>query len=239
MIVGILLAALLGTTLAPMAHAEPSRAGNQLSARTQLRYQDVLTTRSGSRWRGRIIERGEVFRIRLDDNSEVAVEKAEVASVTRELHPGYPHNGQWSARVGAGAEIAFITATTNAGLTTGPYLEVALARNFGGGFEPEIVVALTPIGPADGAFTPEIGLGARYYLQPNKRAKPFTHTQIILYGLAGDLGLRTGPGFLLDLSPNFSLGAAQGVTLMTQVNDEGAVGAAIGYHFTVQAQGRF
>ena len=239
MFVPLLLATLLASPLVTSAHAEAPKRGNQLSKRTQLRYQDVLTTRSGSRWRGKIIERGDVFVIRLDDNSEVAVEKAEVASVTRELHPGYPHTGQWIGRVAVGAEVAFITATTNAGLQTGPYLEVALGRNFGGGLEPEIVFVLTPIGPEEGVYTPEIGVGARYYLQPQKRAKPFTETQIIFYGAQGDLGLRTGPGFLLDLSPNFSLGASQGVTLMTQVNDEGDVGAGVGYHFTFQAQGRF
>jgi hypothetical protein len=235
MILGILLA----TLLTPPAHAAPSRAGNQLSSRTQLRYQDVLTTHSGSKWRGKIVERGDVFRIRLDDNSEVVVEKAQVASVTRELHPGYPHTGQWTSRVAIGAEIAFITATRNAGLTTGPYLEVALGRNFGGSFEPEVVFALTPIGPEEGGYTPEIGVGARYYMQAYKRAKPFTETVIILYGAQGDLGLRTGPGFLLDVSPNFSIGASQGVTLMTQENAEGEVGAGVGYHFTVQGQGRF
>lgn len=234
----MIVALLLATLLATPARAEPPR-GNQLSARTQLRYQDVLTTRAGSKWRGKILERGEVFRIRLDDNSEVVVEKADVASVTRELHPGYPHTGQWTARLAVGAEVAFITATQNAGLQTGPYLEVALGRNFGGGLEPEIVFALTPIGPTEGVYTPEIGVGARYYLQPYKRAKPFTETQIIVYGGEGDLGLRTGPGFLLDVTPNFSLGASQGVTLMTQENAEGEVGAGIGYHVKFHTQGRF
>lgn len=235
MIVGILLA----TLLTPSAYAAPSGAGNQLSARTQLRYQDVLTTHSGTKWRGKLIERGDVFRIRLDDNSEVVVEKAQVASVTRELHPGYPHTGQWTSRVAVGAEIAFITATQNAGLTTGPYLEVALGRNFGGSLELEAVFALTPISPQEGAYTPEVGVGARYYMQAYKRAKPFTETVVIVYGEEGDLGLRTGPGFLLDVSPNFSIGASQGVTLMTQENEAGEVGAGVGYHFTVQGQGRF
>lgn len=229
---------LLLPLLIPVANAAPSGAGNRLSKRTQLRYQDVLTTHSGSKWRGKIVERGEVFRIRLDDNSEVVVEKAQVASVTRELHPGYPHTGQWTARVAAGAEVAFITATTNAGLTTGPYFEVALGRNFGGSLEPEIVFAITPIGPEEGGYTPQIGVGARYYMQAYKRAKPFTETVIIVYGGQGDLGLRTGPGFLLDVSPHLSIGASQGVTLMTQENAEGEVGAGVGYHFTLQAQGR-
>jgi hypothetical protein len=240
MVSSLLLAPLLATLLTPSAAAAPQqRVGNQLSARAQLRYQDVLTTRSGSRWRGKIVERGEMFVIRLDDNSEVSVEKAEVASVTRELHPGYPHTGQWTSRIAVGAEVAFITATTNAGLQTGPYLEVALGRNFGSALEPEIVFALTPISPVEGAYTAQIGVGVRYYLQPLKKAKPFTETQLIVYGAQGDLGLRTGPGFLLDLTPNFSVGVSQGVTLMTQVNAEGDVGAGVGYHFTGQAQGRF
>lgn len=234
MIVALLLAAL---TTQP-AHAAP-QAGNQLSKRTQLRYQDVLTTRSGSRWYGKIIERGEVYRIKLEDNSEVAVPKEEVASLTRELHPGYPHKGQWVARLSPGAEVAFATGSTNAGLTTGPYVEMSFGRNFGGGFEPEIVIVASPIAPEQGSITPEIGIGARYYLQPYKRAKPFTSTQVILYGQHGDLGLRTGPGFLLDISPGFGLGISQGVTLMTQVGEDDEVRAAIGYHFTIQGQGRF
>lgn len=235
----MLAALLLTAALSPAIAQDTAPRGNQLSARTQLRYQDVLTTRSGSRWRGKLVARGDVFRIRLDDNSEVAVPKEEVASVTREPHPGYPHKGQWTARAAAGAEIAFITATTNAGLQTGPYLEVGLGRNFGGGFEPEIVLVVTPIGPEDGALVPEIGVGARYYLQPYKRVKPFTNTQIVVYGAEGDLGLRTGPGFLLDVSPNIGIGASQGVTLMTQVGEEGGVAAGVGYHFALQAQGRF
>lgn len=232
--------ALLLSSLQPAFAADDAapRSGNQLSARVQLRYTDVLTTRSGSRWRGKIIERGEVYRIRLEDNSEVAVPKTDVVSVTRELHPGYPHRGQWTARAGIGAEVAFVTATRNAGLATGPYVELALSRNFGGGFEPEIVIALTPIGPEEGNLVPEIGIGATYYLQPFKRAKPFTSTQIILWGLEGDLGLRTGPGFMLDVSPNFGVAVSQGVTLMTQEKGDD-VGAGIGYHVTLQGQGRF
>ena len=232
---------LLGTLSAAPALAAPAppRAGNQLSSRVQLRYQDVLTTRSGSCWRGKIVERGDTFRIRLEDNSEVAVPKAEVVSVTRELHPGFPHKGQWSARVAVGAELAFISATQNAGIQSGPYAEVALARNFGGSLEPEIVLALAPLGPTEGALTPEIGVGFRYYLQPYKRAKPFTDTQIIFFGGQQDLGLRTGPGFILDLTPNIGIGISQGVTLMTQATADGDFAAGVGYHFTAQAQGRF
>jgi hypothetical protein len=237
MLVALLSASLL---LSPARAADDApRAGNQLSKRTQLRYTDVLTTKSGSRWRGKLIERGDVFRIRLDDNSEVAVPKEEVASITRELHPGYPHKGQWDLRAAAGAELAFITSTSNAGLTVGPYIELGFGRNFGAGFEPELVVCLTPIGPEDGQYEVEIGAAARYYLQPYKRLKPFTNTLIVFYGTEGDLGLRTGPGFLLDVSPNIGIGASQGVTLMTQKGDDGEVGAGVGYHFTFQAQGRF
>ncbi len=233
-------ALLLVSLLVSPAHAtdEAPRGGNQLSKRTQLRYQDVLTTRSGSKWRGKLVERGDTYRIRLDDNSEVALPKEEVVSVTREPHPGYPHKGQWDVRAAVGAEVAFMTATTNAGIQAGPYVEVGLGRNFGGGFEPEIVVALTPIGPEDGRLVPEVGVAFRYFLQPYKRVKPYTNTQIIFYGTEGDLGLRTGPGFLLDVSPNIGLGASQGVTLMTQL-DGGEQAAGVGYHFTVQAQGRF
>jgi hypothetical protein len=235
MFLGLLFASLL----APSAHAAPARSGNQLSKRTQLRYQDVLTTRSGTRWRGKIIERGEVFRIRLDDNSEVAVPKAEVQSVTRELHPGYPHTGQWDARLAGGVEAALVSGTENAGVQAGPYMELGLGHNFGGSFEPELLVVMAPLGPESGSITPELGVCLRYYLAPYKRAKPFTSTQVIFYGSQGDLGLRTGPGFMFDLSPNIALGVSQGVTLMTQSTSEGGNAAGVGYHLAFEAQGRF
>lgn len=233
-------ALLLALLAAAPAHAngDPPR-GNQLSKRTQLRYQDVLTTRSGSKWRGKLVERGDTFRIRLDDNSEVALPKEEIVSVTREPHPGYPHMGQWEARISPGAEVAFMTATTNAGLQAGGYLEIGFGRNFGGGFEPELVLIASPIGPTDGAYVAQVAIAARYYLQPYKRVKPFTNTQIVLWGTEGDLGLRTGPGFILDVSPNFGIGMSQGVTLMSQVSPDGEQAAGVGYHFTAQAQGRF
>jgi hypothetical protein len=237
-----MLTALLAATLtSPVALAESDsapRGGNRLSKRAQLRYQDVLTTRSGSRWRGKLIERGDTFRIRLEDNSEVAVPKAEVVSVTRELHPGFLHKGQWITRASVGAEIAFATGESNAGIQSGPYVELAFGHNFGGAFEPEINVVLAPIGPDDASMVPEIGVSARYYLRPREKAKPFTATQIIFYGSQGDLGLRTGPGFVLDVSPNFGLGVSQGVTLMTQSVD-GEASVAIGYHVSLEAQARF
>lgn len=210
--------------------------GNQLSKRTQLRYQDVLVTKDGSRWRGKLVERGDVYRIRLDDNSEVAVPKEQVASITRELHPGYPHTGQWQARAGLGFEIAFAASGENAGTQYGPLVEVGFGRNFGGPFEPEVVIALAPLGPEDGSVTPEIAVGARYYLQPLRRAKPYTSTQIVVAGARGDLGLRTGPGIVFDLTPNVGLGVSQGVTLMSQTDPEAA---AVGYHGCMQVQGRF
>jgi hypothetical protein len=230
------LGALALLVLAISAPAEAAPRGNQLSERAQKRYQDVLTTRDGSRWRGKLVEKGEVFRIRLDDNSEVAVPKHEVVSVTRELHPGYPHKSQWEARVGTGFEVAFAIADENGGTQYGPLLEVGLGHNFGGAFEPEIIVAVTPIGPAEGEYTAQIAVGTRYYLQPLRKAKPFSTTHLVLWGDHADLGLRTGGGFLLDLTPNVGLGVSQGVTLLTQT-DPDLIG--LGYHALVQAQGRF
>lgn len=209
--------------------------GNQLSKRTQLRYQDVVTTRDGSRWRGKVIERGDVFRIRLEDNSEVAVPKAEVVSVTRELHPGYPHKGQWQTRGNLGFEVAFQTGD-NAGVQYGPTVEVGLGRNWGGSFEPEITLTLSPMGPESGAYTAQVGVGTRYYLQPFNRAKPFAATQVVVAGTHGDLGLRTGGGVLLDFTPNLGVGLDQGITLMTQGSPP-AVG--VGYHVGLLAQARF
>lgn len=227
-----LLVAALGLLIAGGAAAAE---GNRLSKRAQLRYEDVLTTRDGSRWRGRLVERGEVYRIQLADKSEVAVPQAEVASVTRELRPSFPHQGQWGARAALGGEAAISTGE-NAGIQYGGLAEVALTRNFGGSFEPEVVIVLSPLGPDDGVYGWQIALGARYYLSTNARAKPFTNTQLVFYGDHADLGLRTGPGILFDVSPNIGLGVSQGVTLMTQA-EPAATG--VGYHVLLTGQGRF
>lgn len=229
------LLALLAAALPEPAHAAPPR-GNVLSKRTQLRYQDVLTTRGGTRWRGKIVERGDVFRIKLEDNSEVAVPKEEVASITRELHPGLPHKGQWDARGAVGFEVAFATGE-RAGVQYGPMVELGLGRNLGGPFEPEAVLILSPIGPTEGSYTPQAGLGFRYYLQAFDRAKPYAATQLVLWGTQADLGLRSGGGVQLDLTPNVGIGVSQGVTLMTQARP--STSAAVGYHVAFQAQGRF
>jgi hypothetical protein len=218
----------------PAAEAAPR--GNQLSKRAQLRYQDVLTTRDGSRWRGKLVEKGDVYRIRLDDDSEVAVPKAEVASITRELDPSHPHTGQWEARAAAGFEAAVAIGEGNGGFRIGPFTEVAMGLNVGGALEPEVVLGLSPISPVTGGYTPQLALGARYYGNTARKAKPFSTTQLVVYGAHADLGLRIGGGVQLDLSPNIGLGISQGVTLMTQTDPNLT---ALGYHALLQAQGRF
>ncbi|MFZ5476024.1 MAG: hypothetical protein ACOZNI_04555 [Myxococcota bacterium] len=228
-------ALLLAVALAaPPAQAAPR--GNQLSKRAQLRYQDVLTTRDGSRWRGKLVEKGDVYRIRLADQSEVAVPKAEVASVTRELDPAHPHRGQWVTRASAGFEAAVAIGEGDGGFRIGPYTEVALGLNVGGALEPEVIVAVSPIGPAAGSYTPQLAVGARYYGNTSRPTKPFSTTQLVVFGSHADLGLRIGGGALLDVSPNFGLGVSQGVTLLTQTDPDTT---ALGYHAQVQAQGRF
>ncbi len=212
-------------------------AGNRLSKRTQLRYQDVVVTRDGSKWRGKLLEKGDVIRIRLEDQSEVAIPRDQVATISRELHPGLIHTGQWGIRVSPGLELAFASAERDAGVQYGFYMELAASHNFGGALEPELLLVISPIGPQnDGSVTAEAGIGVRYYLQPTRRAKPFTSTQVIYYGTRGDLGLRTGPGFLWDITENVGLGVNQGVTILTQDNPEAV---AIGYHAAFTAQGRF
>jgi hypothetical protein len=218
----------------PVAHAAPR--GGQLSRRAQLRYQDVLTTRDGSRWRGKLIEKGEVYRIRLDDDSEVAVPKAEVASVSRELDPSHPHTGQWVGRAAAGFEAAVAIGEFNGGLQYGAMTELALGLNVGGALEPEVILGLSPISPDKGGYTPQLAVGARYYGNTARKAKPFSYTQLVVYGAHADLGLRIGGGVQLDLSPNVGIGISQGVTLMTQTNPDLT---ALGYHALLQGQGRF
>ena len=224
---------LLTALASPLAHAG---AGNELSKRTQLRYEDVLTTRDGSRWRGKIIQKGDIYRIRLEDKSEVAVLKENVMSVSRELQPGYPHTSQWVVSVEAGVEIAIVAADANGGAQFGPLVQTTFSRNLGGPLEAEVIVAECPLGPDDGGLNMQLGLGVRYYLAPNKRAKPYTSTEVVLYGSHGDLGLRTGPGMMYDVTPNFGIGFAQGVTLMSQTKPKAT---GVGYHVMVATQGRF
>lgn len=214
-----------------------ARGKNKLSKRVQLRYEDVITMRDGTRWRGKLVERGDVFRIKLQDGSVVAVRKEEVEAVTRELNPDYVHNGQWVTNAYAGAEAA-LQISSNAGARYGIYAAASLGHNFGGTFEPEVFVAMTPIGPEDliTANSIQFGLGTRIYLSPNRRAKPFTETLIVTGGTHYDFGLRSGPGLLWDLSEGFGLGFTQGVTLMVMSEPE-LLG--IGYHIALVAQGRF
>lgn len=212
------------------------RGGNRLSKRAQRRYEDVLTTRGGSRWRGKIVERGEVYVIRLDDGSEVAVPQADVASVTRELMPGHPHTALFGVRAALGGEVAIVASDTNAGTQYGPMAEFALTRNFRGPFEPELKIIASPLGPEDGKYSFQVAIGTRYYLVYNRRAKPFTYTDLVVWGQHGDLGLRTGPGFMFDFSPNVGFAVSQGVTLMSQA-DPKATG--VGYHVLMSLQGRF
>ena len=216
--------------------ATASEGAFRLSPRVNQRYQDVIVTQSGTRWRGRIFERGAVYRIRLADQSELAIPKEEIVSVTREIDPALLHNGQWCARFTPGFEAAFVIADTGGGPQYGLLGEFAIAHNFGGAFEPELTLTVSPIGPQDGSLTAQLGLGIRYYLQPTSRWKAYTNTQIVLYGTHGDLGLRTGPGFMWDISPGFGLGTHQGVTLMIQDNP---AAVAVGYHAGLTAQARF
>lgn len=212
------------------------RSNFKLSPRVNLRYEDVVVTQAGTRWRGKILERGDVFIIQLADLSEIAVPKEEVASVTRELHPGYLHNGQFAVRITPGVEGAFVIAESGGGPKGGAFVDVAFAYNISGLFEPEITASISPIGPDDGQPNIQVGIGLRYYLQTESRGKAFTNTEIILWGTRQDLGLRTGPGFLWDVTPNFGLGINQGVTMLIQVVPEAV---AVGYHLGLTAQGRF
>ena len=179
----------------PSAEAAP-RSNFKLSPRVNQRYEDVIVTNGGTRWRGKILERGDVFVIQLADLSEVAIPKDEVTSVTRELHPGYLHNGQFAVRITPGVEGAFVIAESGGGPKGGGFVDVALAYNISGMFEPEITASISPIGPDDGQPNLQVGIGLRYYLQTESRSKAFTNTEIILWGTRQDLGLRTGPGFL-------------------------------------------
>lgn len=218
------------------------KGGNVLSKRTELRYEDVLTTKDGTHWRGKIVAEGEVYRIRLDGGSEVAVAQADVASVTRELIPGFPHTGQWGVRAGVGGEALVVASEQNAGFTYGGLLEIAVTHNFRGAFEPEAVLLLSPMSPVDGQYSWQLAIATRYYLAPNRRTKPYTYTQVVIYGRNGDLGLRTGPGFMLDVSPGFGIAVNQGVTLMTQslnATSSSGFSTGVGYHVLLTGQGRF
>ncbi|MSP57015.1 MAG: hypothetical protein EXR69_15645 [Myxococcales bacterium] len=239
---GILwLVLLVAAGVAVAAPDAEAAAGNQLSKRTQLRYEDVLTTRDGSRWRGKLLQKGDLYRIRLLDKSEVAVPKEQVMSITRELQTGYPHQGQWAVTVNAGLEVAIVSADSNAGAQVGPIVETTFTHNFGGAFEPEFTIVECPVGPTDGGVNLQLAAGVRYYLNPKSRAKPFTSTQVVFFGSHGDLGLRTGPGMIYDITPNFGLGFVQGVTLISQ-KVGGATpykAAGVGYHAMLSLQGRF
>jgi hypothetical protein len=212
------------------------RSNFELSKRVNLRYEDVIVTRDGTRWRGKILERGDEYRIRIAGNSEVSVPKEDIASVTRELHPGLLHNGQFVARVTPGVEGAVVIGEGYDGPPGGLLVVAGIAYDFGGLFEPELFLASSPIGPGEVNINSQFGFGFRYYLQTGTRAKGYTYTEFILGGAHQDLGLRTGPGFILDLGQNFGIGVNQGITLLTQLDPEAV---AVGYHLGVNSQFRF
>lgn len=229
----MLLLPLFLSILHPVAEAA---SGYRLSKRVNLRYQDVIVTKEGTRWCGKIVESGDVYRIRLTGQSEIAIPKEDISSVTRELNPVLLHTGQVTLRVTPGVEAAFVIADENGGPQYGLFTEAALGVNFGGSFEPEITLTMTPVGPDDGRTNLELGLGLRYYIQPDSKTKAFTNTQIVMFGSRGDLGLRTGPGFTWDIGQNFGFGIHQGVTLLIQDDPEAV---AVGYHVGLTGQGRF
>ncbi len=233
------LTSLLCALFAGSSPALAATEGNRLSSRAQLRYEDVVTTTDGTRWRGKLIKRGDLYVIRLEGQSEVTIPKEQVVSVTRELHPGMLHNGQWGTRVGLGGELGYVFASSSGvGLHYGALVQLGLTRNLGGSFEPEAILALSPLTNEEGVYSWQLIFGTRYYLSSNRRAKPYTDTQLVFYGARKDLGLRTGPGIILDVTPNLGVGVQQGVSLITQRVDDG-VAAAIGYHLLFNAQGRF
>lgn len=209
---------------------------NRLSRRTQLRYEDVITTRDGTRWHGEVQEEGDVYRIRLSDGSVVAIPKAEVLSVSRELDAGYPHSGQWGFRVTPGAEVGVAVGQEDVGLRYGGSLQLSVSRSLGGFIEPEIVAILTPINGSENAYAVEVAVGSRVYFQVDRRGKPFTYTHFVVAGTSQDLGLRTGPGFQLDFSPNFGIGFSQGIALISQLETNAFT---IGYALQLELQTRF
>lgn len=225
----LLVLALLFT---PAAHA-----GNKLSKRVQQRYEDVVVMRDGTKWRGKIVSKGATYRIRLDDHSEVCVAKEDVEAVTRELHPGLLHNGQWTINAYAGGEAA-VQLGNNLGPRYGLYFAASFGHNFGGTLEPEIFVDTTPLG-ADDLITGnsiEFGVGARIYLTPTRKVKPFTETLIVTGGTHYDLGLRSGPGLLWDIGESFGLGFTQDFVLVVQSEPEIF---ALGYQANLTGQVRF
>lgn len=227
---------LLPALLALWSPLAEAASGYKLSKRVNLRYQDVVVTTDGTRWCGKIVEKGDTFRIRLEGQSEIAIPREQILSVTRELNPELVHNGQITLRVTPGVEAAFVIADENGGPQYGVFTEAAIGANFGGAFEPELTLTMTPVGPDDGRTNLELGIGLRYYIQPRSKTKAFTNTQIIMYGSRGDLGLRTGPGFTWDIGQNFGFGIHQGVTLLIQDDPEAV---AVGYHVGLTGQGRF
>jgi hypothetical protein len=231
-----LLVVLLGTLFAAPTSARAAAPG-QLGKRESQLYQDVLTTRDGSVWRGRLIERGEVYRMRLDDGSEVVVPQAQVATISRELHPGFPHRSQVEATANIGFEVAYMLGgNLNGGLKRGPMAQLGLALPIKATLSPEVAVTLTPISEREGVYATELVVGTRYYIQSTRRSKPYAFTQFVVAGTEGDLGLRTGTGLLYDLSPYFGIGVSQGVTVLVQTKT-GLVGP--GFSMSGVAQGRF
>ncbi len=196
-----------------------SRVGPRVSRRAQPRYEDVLTTENGTRWRGNITERGDSWRIVLPSRSEVVIPKDEIVAITRELHPGYVHSGQWGFRWTLGFEGGARVGSAKSGARYGAANRFTLSRSFGGLAVPELQVAFSPFGFDEGDYSTQIAGGARIYYREDQRGKPFTDTHIVFAGSLADLGFRTTTGFQYDTSPNFGLSGGLGVLVLTQKSE--------------------
>lgn len=219
---------------------ETPHVGPKVSKRADKRYEDVITTTDGTRWRGKVLERGDTWRILLDGRSEVVVPKDKIIAITRELHPGYLHAGQWGLRATLGFEGGARVAGANAGAPYGATSRITLSRSFGGLLVPELQVAWSPFGRDQGTYSTQAAFGARVYYQEDQRGKPFTDAHIIFAGGLEDIGFRTGTGFQWDVTPSTGLSGTLGVLVLTQDDDYfNGTALAIGLSLGMEGQVRF
>jgi|GEM_PF-2993501 len=216
--------------------AQAKRVGDELKAQKRSRKksgegmlrEDVLYVSDGSVYRGIIIDKQDIYRIRLMGGSVIAIPASNVLRVSREERFAHEtgHARQAGFRVGLGGVAGLSYPAEDEYFITTETLEAALTYAPSHSFEVESSVLLKDDG-WKGA------LGFRYFVNPNQSVKGYQLTSVIIGGEKSALGLRLGNGVQWDLTKGFGMYVHHGATFYAQEE-----GVHVGYHVDIGVQFR-
>ena len=216
--------------------AQAKRVANELKAQKRSRKksgegmlrEDVLYVSDGSVYRGIIIDKQDIYRIRLTGGSVIAIPASKVLRVSREERFAHEtgHARQAGFRIGLGGVAGLSYPAEDEYFITTETLEAAITYAPSHSFEVESSVLLKDDG-WKGA------LGFRYFVNPNQSVKGYQLTSVIIGGEKSALGLRLGNGVQWDLTKGFGMYVHHGATFYAQEE-----GVHVGYHVDIGAQFR-